>query len=424
MDAERSGEVRRKDIGKREGASGASPLPTMEDNLFQGLPPPSATPQAAPETSVKRGPSPAPAPAPVPAAAPPPALKSALKRDKPPESHEEAPQKKLRFKTSVDATETQIIEAMQKIASHIKNPSKFSKASNLALQLIEAGSLKPGTSDHFFAILDAAMSSPTACNDPTLRADYQALFSAVQDVAECFSKQQKNQIITWTLQAVVANELYTDDSFVYSKAAGKIKEAISSLPLATADDDNDEAAALALAENKAVGTNNCQRETTSSTDLPDSNKETSDPFGLDALLPSTSKDERSRVKQVTTLNRRAEEEEESKRFIKSQREVLLLCLEISARRYKVPWAQTVIDILVQHAFDNEDRFTSRQRDAIEKLWASIKEQHIRRKQGKSVTGKLDMNAFEWLQDKYAHEKISIRHAVGGGGERRAEQWLG
>ncbi|PKU70879.1 CDT1-like protein a, chloroplastic [Dendrobium catenatum] len=86
--------------------------------------------------------------------------------------------------------------------------------------------------------------------------------------------------------------------------------------------------------------------------------------------------------------------------------------------------QTVIDILAKHAFDHMDRFTLRQRDAIEKLWTSIKEQQIRRKQGKSVIGKLDMNAFEWLQQKYAHEKISIRHSVGGGGERQAQQWLG
>lgn len=84
----------------------------------------------------------------------------------------------------------------------------------------------------------------------------------------------------------------------------------------------------------------------------------------------------------------------------------------------------MIDILVKHAFDNINRFTSQQKDAIEKLWASVKEQQIRRKQGKSVTGKLDMNAFEWLQEKYASEKISIRHSVGGGGERRCEQWLG
>lgn len=86
--------------------------------------------------------------------------------------------------------------------------------------------------------------------------------------------------------------------------------------------------------------------------------------------------------------------------------------------------QTVIDILVKHAFDNVSRFTSKQREAIEKLWASIREQQTRRKQGKSVSGKLDVNAFEWLQQKYATEKISIRHAVGGRGDRRCEQWLG
>lgn len=86
--------------------------------------------------------------------------------------------------------------------------------------------------------------------------------------------------------------------------------------------------------------------------------------------------------------------------------------------------QTVIDILVKHAFDNVARFTARQRDAIAKLWASIREQLTRRKQGKSVNGKLDVNAFEWLQQKYAGEKISIRHSVGASGDRRAQQWLG
>ena len=83
--------------------------------------------------------------------------------------------------------------------------------------------------------------------------------------------------------------------------------------------------------------------------------------------------------------------------------------------------QTVIDILVEHAFDNVARFTTRQRDAIEKLWASIREQQTRRKQGKSVNGKLDVNGFEWLQQKYSIEKISIRHSVGGSGD---QQWLG
>ena len=86
--------------------------------------------------------------------------------------------------------------------------------------------------------------------------------------------------------------------------------------------------------------------------------------------------------------------------------------------------QTAIDIFAKHAYDNAARFTRQQRDAIVKLWNSIKEQQIRRKQGKSVSGKLDVNAFEYLQEKYSHEKISIRHSVSGGGERRATAWLG
>nr|DAD19836.1 TPA_asm: hypothetical protein HUJ06_021299 [Nelumbo nucifera] len=188
----------------------------MAENLFQGLPPPSNRP---PQPSVseqsseatKKESSPVPAPAPI--------LKSALKREKPPPEPQNdaavaAPQKRLRFKTTVDASETQVIEAMQKITSHIKNPAKFSKASKLAMQLIQAGSVKQGTSDYFFAILETAMSSPTACTDPSLRADYHALFSAAQDVSDCLSKKQKNQLTTWTIRAVVANDLYTDDSFV------------------------------------------------------------------------------------------------------------------------------------------------------------------------------------------------------------------
>ncbi|KAF0935447.1 hypothetical protein E2562_032696 [Oryza meyeriana var. granulata] len=412
------------------------------DDLFEGLPPPAA--------GGERAASPSPSPPPPPPPPRPPALKSALKRDKPSSSSDAAasspaatdaaaqgrvPEKRLRFRTTVDASEMQIMEAMHKITSHIGNPSKFSKASKLALQLIEAGSVKPGTISHFFAILEAAMSSPGACNEPSVRADYQALFNAAQGVTEFFNQQQKNQFDIWVLHAVVANDLFTDDSFVFSKAVRKIKDAISALPIATVDDDNDEAAALAAVESKSGTTHNKTDDNVqpmASSSLPDdsthtasnSGEESSDPFGLDDLLKHKSKkSEKARGKTVAALNRKADEEE-SKRFLKSQREALLKCVEIAARRYRIPWTQTAIDIFAKHAYDNMNRFTTQQRDAITKLWNSIKEQQIRRKQGKSVSGKLDVNAFEYLQEKYSHEKISIRHAVGGGGERRATQWLG
>ncbi|RVW73036.1 hypothetical protein CK203_061041 [Vitis vinifera] len=206
---------------------------------------------------------------------------------------------------------------------------------------------------------------------------------------------------------------------------GRVKEAISNLPIATEDDDIEEAASLKDEIETADNDDPNKQDVSSVAQLEGNNKEDDDPFGLDALIPSkVKKDVQIRGKKDAASKNGNDEEEETKRFTKSQREGLIICLEIAAKRYKTPWCQTVIDILVKHAFDNVARFTSQQRDAIEKLWASIREQHIRRKQGKSVTGKLDVNAFEFLQTKYANEKISIRHSVGGSGDRRATQWLG
>lgn len=351
-------------------------------------------------------------------------LKSALKRPKPP-SESAAPNdggsgKKLKFKTITDTSVTQIVEAMQKIASHIKNPAKFNKASKLAIQLIQAGSVKPETIDHFFAILEAAMLSPVSCNDASMRSDYHALFSAAQDATEILTKQQKNQLSVWTIRAVVANDFYTDDSFVFSKAAGRIKDLIFNLPVATEEEDAEEAAALKEEKETANWNVESSQDVISSAHSgEDTRKEECDPFGLDALISSKSKkDEKAKAKKGR------EEEEETKRYLKLQREALINCLEIAAKRYKTPWCQTVIDILVKHAFDNVSRFTSRQRDAVEKLWASIREQQTRRRQGKSVSGKLDVTAFELLQEKYSHETISIRRSVGGAGDRKCMQWLG
>ncbi|KAL6278854.1 hypothetical protein ACE6H2_022455 [Prunus campanulata] len=419
----------------------------MGDDLFEGLPPPSANPppSSASELQERKPPqealkpqqkrktatfntdSPSPAPAPAPPH-PKPILKSALKRPKPSESNaEEAPvtEKKLRFKTTTDASEQQVIEAMQKIASHIKNPTKFSKASKLAIQLIQAGSVKPETGDYFFSIIEAAMASPTSCTDPSLRADYHALFSAAKDASECLNKKQKNQLTAWRIRAVMANELFTDDSFQFSKTAAQVKEAISNLPVATEDDDREEAAVLEDETKIADEDDQMEQDMVSAAPAFENNEKESDPFGLDAFLTPTpmKKDDKTKGKKDGTTKIR-KEEGETKRFFRSQREALVLCLEIAAHRYKTPWCQTVIDILAKHAFDNIARFTSKQRNAIEKLWASIREQHNRRKQGKSVTGKLDVNAFEWLQQKYATEKISIRHSVGGSGDRKTEMWLG
>ncbi|TYI02776.1 hypothetical protein ES332_A11G290600v1 [Gossypium tomentosum] len=391
----------------------------MGDNLFEGLPPPSHHQQLQGKEneeeegkegnqisfSLKTSSS-----SNNKEASPKPVLKSALKRPKPTESNPEAAvqEKRLRFKMTTDASETQVIEAMQKIASHIKNPTKFSKASKLAIQLIQAGSVRGGLVNIFLLYW-------------RLQCHPQLLVLILQ--YECLNKRQKNQLTVWTFRAVMANDFLTDDSFVFSKTASKLKDAICSLPFATEDDDIDEAATLK--DETETGNDEDDKKQTIVESAEENNKDESDPFGLDALIPSSGKkDDRAKGRKDVATKSRKDDEEDTKIFLKSKREALISCLEIAARRYKTPWCQTVIDILVKHAFDNVARFTSQQRDAIEKLWASVWEQQIRRKQGKSVTGKLDVNAFEWLQQKYSTEKISIRHSVGASGDRRCQQWLG
>lgn len=414
----------------------------MEDdkteNLFAGLPAPSSVCQS------DQTPKPNPKPNGKPPAIPKPVevLRGALKRDKRPATQEENnteaggkdASKRVRFKTTVDASTKQVVDAMQKIAAHIGNPAKFGKASKLALQLVHAGSVNTDTCDHFFDILQVAMSSPSSSHDPALRADYHLLFTAVQDILDCFNKQQQKQLETWIIRAQVANDLCTDDSFVFSKASGRVRQAISSLPEASHEDDVVEETLVScrqgqdgnierpetVGDEKAQGSENHSE----SQDPPNIDEVETDPFGLDVLFTKSSKkDEKARKRRDEAASSK-KVQDDAGRFLREHKEALIECLNIAAGRYKILWAQTMIDILVKHAYDNISKFTAQQRDAIEKLWASIREQQQRRKQGRSAAGKLDVTAFERLQEQYANEKISIRRAVGGSGERRTQQWLG
>lgn len=122
----------------------------------------------------------------------------------------------------------------------------------------------------------------------------------------------------------------------FSKTAGRIKDTISNLPVATEADDIDEAAALEAEKESTNPTGN--QELPPDNHLGANNGEELDPFGLDALILSKAKkDENSKGKKDTAAKIRREGEDEHKRFLKSQREALIVCLEIAARRYKTPW---------------------------------------------------------------------------------------
>ncbi|KAL4353210.1 hypothetical protein GQ457_06G014590 [Hibiscus cannabinus] len=177
------------------------------------------------------------------------------------------------------------------------------------------------------------------------------------------SQQHKMQ-----LKAVMANDFLTDDSFV---VPSKLRDEICNLPFATEEEDTDEAATL-KDETETGNDEDYKQAIVASAE--ENAKDESDPFGLDALIPISGKiDDRAKSKKDVTTKSRKDDEEDTKRLLKSKREALISCLEISALRYKtllIAWClllrfQTVIDILVKHAFDSVARFTSREREAIE-----------------------------------------------------------
>eukprot|EP00850_Spirogloea_muscicola_P010465 SM000061S19292 [mRNA] locus=s61:495768:496578:- [translate_table: standard] len=151
----------------------------------------------------------------------------------------------------------------------------------------------------------------------------------------------------------------------------------------------------------------------------------SDLFGLKELVAKPSrKEDRARRRREEEAAAR-QQEAAARRLVSERREALLHCVSTAAARYKLPWAQTAIDMLMKHAHDHAARFTAAQRAAILKLYLASKEQQLARKHGgRGLAGKLDVTSFERLQGQYANEKISIRKAVGASGGRTTTSWLG
>lgn len=124
----------------------------------------------------------------------------------------------------------------------------------------------------------------------------------------------------------------------FSKTAAQVKEAISNLPVATEDDDREEAAVLEDETKIADEDDQMEQDMVSAAPAEENNEKESDPFGLDAFLTPTpmKKDDKTKGKKDGTTKIR-KEEGETKRFFRSQREALVFCLEIAAHRYKTPW---------------------------------------------------------------------------------------
>eukprot|EP00198_Chlamydomonas_reinhardtii_P010641 XP_001699978.1 predicted protein [Chlamydomonas reinhardtii] len=140
---------------------------------------------------------------------------------------------------------SQVSAALVKIGGHIANPDKFVKAAGLLRQLIDGGAAGRQHRELLFEVIKAAFSDLDAASDPGLRRDYMRLCHSLdkRQAAEpgLFSRPQRAQLEVYRVLGFTQNEMHTDDSFVFNKVLGRIKEAVEALP--PADEADEEAQA-------------------------------------------------------------------------------------------------------------------------------------------------------------------------------------
>lgn len=102
--------------------------------------------------------------------------------------------------------------------------------------------------------------------------------------------------------------------------------------MATEEDDAEEAAALEKEAVKDSGEEQTTQDVDDAASAGDQEDAESDPFGLDAWISSGVKKNGK-----TKMTKEDTDALENKKFLRSKREALITCLEIAARRYRVPW---------------------------------------------------------------------------------------
>jgi hypothetical protein len=111
--------------------------------------------------------------------------------------------------------------ALRKLAHTLREAKKdapLRKALQMLAQLMSQPHLEPKHSHDLLAALDASMASRERCSSPGLRAEYIRVFQLALSLRDCVAvkPRDKLRIDAWSIHAVTANELFTDESYEVS----------------------------------------------------------------------------------------------------------------------------------------------------------------------------------------------------------------
>jgi len=106
-----------------------------------------------------------------------------------------------------------LLDSGQLDRSHGKHVMEV-RANGLSLFLCGPGRKQHNTAGVGWQALRMAMADASNVEDPALRLDYRALFQTVDEhAASILSKPDREQVAVWVLRTVLQNQLHTDDNY-------------------------------------------------------------------------------------------------------------------------------------------------------------------------------------------------------------------
>jgi hypothetical protein len=130
----------------------------------------------------------------------------------------------------VDPNRDQVVDGAPRLAQHIRTSSKFVKVAGMAYALLEGKQVTEKNAGAFFEVLAAGMEDPHRLRDVTMRVAVRRLYSAAIAKKHFFPAECELTLRVWQLRVLTQIELFTDDSFQFTKAAKAVREAVEGLP--------------------------------------------------------------------------------------------------------------------------------------------------------------------------------------------------
>ena len=130
--------------------------------------------------------------------------------------------------SKVDPVETKkeprddVLEGAPRLAQHIASAAKFPKVAAMAYSLLEAERVTRANSHAFFTVLEAALSAPKRLREKEMRVAYRRLFTAACSREAIFPPELRPTLELWRVRVLVQLELYTDDTFQFSRAVRQV----------------------------------------------------------------------------------------------------------------------------------------------------------------------------------------------------------